>query len=177
MYFRRQVATKNIRATRLNLLFMSTEIKDVVSLTGLPGLHRVVKADDRAIIVESMDERKRRQMIKGNMMVSKLVDVSIYTDDDSEPLVTILQNIKEKHGDTLPVTKKSKNNELMDFLKDVLPNLDTERVYPSNVKKLISWYNILLKEEVSLDWSPESDEEEKESEEAATEASTEEAAE
>ncbi|MFK7920924.1 MAG: DUF5606 domain-containing protein [Bacteroidia bacterium] len=141
---------------------MSIEIKDIVSLTGLPGLHRVVKADDRAIIVESMDERKRRQMVRGNMMASKLTDVSIYTTDESEPLVHILQAISEKYGDEIPVTKKSKNDELMAFLKTVLPDMDEERVYPSNVKKLLGWYKVIRAFEVDLTWSPEGEESEAE---------------
>lgn len=130
---------------------MSIEIKDVVALTGSPGLFQIVKADDRAIVIESMDDRKKRQLIRGNMMVSKLVDVSIYTEEESEPLVQILQAVKEKYGEELPVTKKSSKNELMDFLGSVLPDYDSERVYPSNVKKLISWYKILLAYDVSLE--------------------------
>lgn len=149
---------------------MSIEIKDVVSLTGVPGLHRVVKADDRAIIVESMDARKRRQMVRGNMMASKLTDVSIYTKDESEPLVTVIQAIVEKYGDDLPVSKKSSKEDLMDFLYSVLPDMDEERVYPSNVKKLLGWYKVLREFEVDLTWSPEGEEEEAEaSEESAAE--------
>ncbi|WNJ19437.1 DUF5606 domain-containing protein [Pontibacter sp. G13] len=123
---------------------MDIEIKDVVALTGAPGLYRVVKADDRAIVVESMDEAKRRQLVKGNMMVSKVVDISIYTETDSEPLVNVFKAIQDKYGEELPVTKKSNKDQLMGFLGDVLPDFDGERVYPSNVKKLISWYKILL---------------------------------
>ncbi|MEL6591453.1 MAG: DUF5606 domain-containing protein, partial [Bacteroidota bacterium] len=144
---------------------MSIEIKDVVSLTGVPGLHRVVKADDRAIIVESMDARKRRQMVRGNMMASKLTDVSIYTKDESEPLVTVIQAIVEKYGDDLPVSKKSSKEDLMDFLYSVLPDMDEERVYPSNVKKLLGWYKVLREFEVDLTWSPEGEEEEAEASE------------
>jgi len=129
---------------------MSISIKDVVAITGSPGLYQVVKADDRAIVVESMDAQARRQLVKGNMMVSKLTDVSIYTHDDSEPLVGVLQAIQEKYGTDLPVTKKSKNPELMEFLSSVLPDYDGERVYPSNVKKLVAWYKVLVAFEVDL---------------------------
>ncbi|MEO0470087.1 MAG: DUF5606 domain-containing protein [Bacteroidota bacterium] len=122
---------------------MSIPFKDIVSMTGTPGLHQVVKADDRAIIIESIDERKHRQLVRGSMMVSKLSDVSIYTEDDSEPLVAVFKAIEEKYADELPVSKKSSKTELMDFLKAVLPSFDEEKVYPSNVKKLISWYKIL----------------------------------
>lgn len=122
---------------------MELEIKDVVALTGTPGLHRIIKSDDQAIVVESLDERKRRQMIKGNMMVSKIMDISIYTEEDSEPLVKVLKSIEEKFGKDLPVVPKSSSADLLNFLGEVLPSFDRERVYPSNIKKLVGWYNIL----------------------------------
>ncbi len=129
---------------------MSIPIKDVVAITGAPGLYQVVKADDKAIVVESIDAQRKRQMIKGNMMVSKLVDISIYTTQDSEPLQTILQNIHAKYGKELPVTKKSSGKALLEFLESVLPDYDEERVYASNVKKLVAWYKILMEYEVDL---------------------------
>lgn len=133
----------------------SVEIKDVVALAGAPGLHKILKADEKAIVVESMDDRKKRQLIKGNMVVTKLMDVSIYTSDDSEPLISVLKNIKEKYSAGLPVNKLSSKDELMDFLGEVLPNYDKEKVYPSNVKKLVSWYEILDAYNVSLEVSTE----------------------
>ncbi|RMG24935.1 MAG: hypothetical protein D6730_11660 [Bacteroidetes bacterium] len=129
---------------------MSIEIKDVVALTGSPGLYRIVKADDKAIVVESLAEKPKRQLVKGNMLVSKIADISIYTDDESEALPMVFQRIREKYGQELPVTKKSSRDELMNFLGEVLPNYDRERVYPSNVKKLLSWYKILTDFEVDL---------------------------
>lgn len=130
---------------------MSINITDVVSLTGAPGLHTIVKRDDRAIIIESIDESKKRQMVKGSMMLSKLSDITMYTDDDEgEFLHVIFKNIQEKYGKDLPVTKKSSNKELMDFLGEVLPNYDRERVYASNVKKLVSWYGIVAENDVDL---------------------------
>lgn len=138
---------------------MSINIKDVVSLTGVSGLFQIVKSDDRAIIVESIDERKKRQMIRGNMMVSKLLDISIYTQEESEPLLTILQNIQEKFGTELPVNKKSNKDELMGFLEEVLPDYDKDRVYPSNVKKLIGWYDIISAYNIDLTVETEEEEE------------------
>ncbi|MDX2245449.1 MAG: DUF5606 domain-containing protein [Bacteroidia bacterium] len=129
----------------------SVEIKDVVALAGAPGLHKILKADEKAIVIESMDDRKKRQLIKGSMVVTKLMDVSIYTDDDSEPLVNVLKNIREKYTEGLPVNKLSGKDELMNFLGEVLPNYDREKVYPSNVKKLVAWYEILEQFSVNLD--------------------------
>ena len=96
------------------------------------------------------------------MMVSKLTDVSIYTEDDSEPLLTVLQEIQKKFGKELPVSKKSSKTELMDFLGGVLPSFDAERVYPSNVKKLIGWYKILSAFDIELKISKEEEEQNKE---------------
>lgn len=152
---------------------MSINIKDVVALSGSPGLFKILKADERAIVVESMDDRKKRQLVKGNMMVTKLIDVSIYTDDDSEPLVNVLQNIREKHGDKLPVDKKSNKDDMMDFLAEVLPNYDREKVYPSNVKKLVAWYKVLVDHQVELEVEEEETSEGAETETAAEEAESE----
>lgn len=140
---------------------MSIPIKDVVAITGAPGLYRVVKADDKAIVVESMDAQKKRQLVRGNMMVSKLMDVSVYTDNESEPLVHVIKSIHEKYGDELPISKKASNEDLMAFLYSVLPNYDEEKVYPSNVKKLIAWYKILIDQEVDLSIEEEKSEEAK----------------
>ncbi|MEZ4827147.1 MAG: DUF5606 domain-containing protein [Bacteroidia bacterium] len=129
----------------------TVQIKDVVALAGAPGLHKILKADEKVIVVESMDEKKKRQLVKGNMVATKLMDVSIYTDDDSEPLVNVLKTIREKYPEGLPVNKGSSKDELMDFLGEVLPSYDREKVYPSNVKKLLSWYEILEAWQVSLE--------------------------
>lgn len=141
---------------------MSIAFNDVVSVTGLPGLYQVIKNNDNSIVVESLDESKKRQLIRGNMMVSKLTDVSIYTEEDSEPLLTVLQAIQKKHGKELPVSKKSSKTELMDFLESVLPGFDKEKVYPSNVKKLVGWYGILDKFGIELKITKEEEEKNKE---------------
>jgi len=136
---------------------MSISIKDVVAITGTPGLHKIIKADDKAIIVESIDEKQKRPMVRGNMLASKIMDVSIYTTEDSEPLVNVLKSIQEKFGGELPVTKKSSKNELVNFLREVLPNFDEERVYPSNIKKLVSWYEIIHTYDIDLNTDKEDD--------------------
>ena len=145
---------------------MSISITDVVAISGTPGLFKIVKSDDKSIIVESIDDRKKRQMVRGNMMVSKLADVSIYTEDgESEPIVHILQSMKEKYQEKLPVTKKSSGKELMEFLKTVLPTYDEEKVYPSNVKKLVGWFEIIQLNDIDLTIEEEEEKEAAEKEE------------
>lgn len=130
---------------------MSISISEVVAITGQPGLHRLLKTNDKAIVVESLDGKGKRQLIKGNMMVSKLTDVSIYTHDDSEPLLAVLKTIQERYQDQLPVKRDSSSAELLNFMAEVLPSFDQERVYPSNIKKLVGWYEILVEQQVSLE--------------------------
>lgn len=142
---------------------MSISITDVVAITGQPGLFRLLKSNDNAIVVESLETKPKRQLVKGNMMVSKLTDVSIYTKEDSEPLAEVLLKIKSEYGDELPIKKKSNNTDLMEFLRKVLPDFDDERVYPSNVKKLVTWYNILIREKVDFTLPEEETEENTES--------------
>lgn len=137
------------------------KLNDVVTLSGFPGLYKVVKADTKAVIIEALDASKKRQRVNANMMVSKLSDISIYTEnDESEGLLTVLKNIKEKYSDTLPVNKKSSNDDLMNFLGEVLPQFDKAKVYASNVKKLVQWYAILLENEVEFEVEKEEQKEE-----------------
>ncbi|MBX7243389.1 MAG: DUF5606 domain-containing protein [Bacteroidia bacterium] len=131
---------------------MALKLNDVVTFSGIPGLHKVVKADTKNVLIESLEANPKRQLVKGSIMVSKLSDISIYTDtEEGESLVKIFQAISEKYGKTLPVQKKSSNPELMEFLESVLPNYDKERVYASNVKKIVQWYEILMENEVLLE--------------------------
>lgn len=147
------------------------KLNDVVTLSGFPGLYKVVKADTRAVIIEALDASKKRQRVSANLMVSKLSDISIYTEnDESEGLVTVLKNTKEKYGDTTPVNKKSSNEELMNFLGEVLPQYDKEKVYASNVKKLVQWYAILIENGVEFEVEKEETAEEAAETETTTEA-------
>lgn len=125
-------------------------IKDIVSISGQPGLHRVLRADGRAIVVESLDERKKRQLVRGNMLASKLSDISMYTEDESEPLPAIMQTARTQHPDGLPVNKKSADAELMTFFGGVLPAFDRDRVYASNIRKFVSWMEILYAYDVDF---------------------------
>jgi hypothetical protein len=150
------------------------KLNDVVTLSGFPGLYKVVKADTKAVIIEALDSSKKRQRVSASMMVSKLSDISIYTEnDESEGLLTVLKSIKEKYSDTLPVNKKSSNDELMNFLGEVLPLYDKTKVYPSNVKKLVQWYGILLENEVEFEVEKEKEKEENSEAAAETETTTE----
>ncbi len=121
-------------------------LKEIASIAGLPGLYKIYKSTSRSLIVETLDAKKQKMSIGSSHRVSVLQEVSIYTSDKdgSTLLKNVLHAIHAKYNGVLPVKPKSENAELLDFLGSVLENYDTKRVYASDVKKLVTWYGILL---------------------------------
>jgi len=121
------------------------ELKDIASIAGKPGLFRIVKPTRTGVIVETLNKKKTKSVATASSRVSVLKEVSIYTNDKEESisLAKVFLIMKEKFAKKLPIESKSSDLELMEFLEEVLPQYDGERVYPSDVKKLISWYKIL----------------------------------
>ncbi|RRA99205.1 DUF5606 family protein [Larkinella rosea] len=123
-------------------------LKEIANIAGKSGLYRIMKPSRTGVIVESLDERKEKSMIGPTARVSVLKDISIYTDDDeqSKPLADVFLAIYEKYEDNLPIAPKSASNaELADFIAEVVPEYDRDRVHMSDVKKMIGWYSILRK--------------------------------
>lgn len=109
----------------------------------MPGLYRILKPTTQGVLVESLSADKKRLVMNQNKPVSKLEDISIYTETDTVPLADILRKAEELFGKTLPVNPKSDDASLREWMEKVLPEYDKERVYPSNIKKLVAWYEIL----------------------------------
>ena len=124
------------------------ELKEIAAVSGKGGLFRVIKPSKTGMILESMDQKKSKLIAGINHQVSLLDEISIYTLDSegSRPLKEVLVTINEEFGDDPGVDPKSEPAELMSFLKHILPEHDPDRVYPSDIKKLISWYLIILRE-------------------------------
>jgi hypothetical protein len=124
------------------------ELKEIASISGKEGLYRVLKPSRTGVIVETLDAQKKKMAIGAAGKVSILKEISIYTTtkDGSVPLQDVLIAIHDKYQDKLPIDPKASTADLMQFLGSVLPEFDTEKVYPSDVKKLVKWYNILWKE-------------------------------
>ncbi|GAB3342477.1 hypothetical protein GCM10027429_32150 [Marivirga atlantica] len=124
------------------------ELKDIASVSGKGGLFKVVKPSRTGVILESMDKHKKKIVAHAHDRVSILDEISIYTTDadGSVALQGVLQTIKKEFGDDPGIDNKSSKEEIMAFLKHILPNYDENQVYPSDVKKLVTWYEIILKE-------------------------------
>ena len=118
----------------------------ILAISGKPGLYRLVARGNGNLIVESIDEQKRRITAGSRDRVTSLRDVSIYTMDDDKPLMEVFESIKEKYnGQPVDIyTSKADKAQLYAFLDEVLPDNDADRIYPGDVKKLIQWYNILV---------------------------------
>jgi hypothetical protein len=121
------------------------ELKEVATISGKGGLFKVVKPTRTGVILESLDAQKSRVVAGTQHRVSLLKEISIYTTgkETSVPLEEVLMAIYEKYGKDIPANAKSSTVELADFIESVVPNYDTERVYTSDIKKLVNWYSIL----------------------------------
>lgn len=124
------------------------EYKDLAAISGKPGLYKIIKPTRASVIVESLDGKKNRLVVSASQKVSVLDEISIYTNttEGSEPLKNILQTIHREFGADTDIDKDTSNSELLSFFKSVLPEYDQNRVYPSDVKKVLRWYHILLSE-------------------------------
>lgn len=119
----------------------------ILAISGKPGLYRLVSQGRGMLIVETVDEARKRTSVGVRDRVTSLNDISMYTNDEDKPLMEILQTICNKENGQ-PVSlnhKKATSEELRDFMTAVLPDYDSDRVHDSDIRKLIQWYDILIK--------------------------------
>ncbi|GAB3563896.1 DUF5606 domain-containing protein [Spirosoma luteolum] len=120
-------------------------LKQIANIAGQSGLFRILKPSRNGVIVETLDDKKTKTMMGPTARVSVLNDISIYVDtaEESMPLADVLLAVSNKYGETLPVDSKSSADEQADFMAEVVPDYDRDRVRPADIKKLIVWYGIL----------------------------------
>lgn len=133
----------------------------IIAISGRAGLYKVIAQGKNNLIVESLEDKKRFPAYASDR-ISALEDISIYTYEEDLPLKVIYDSIYSKENGGMCISHKLSQTELVNYLLEVLPNYDQERVYISDIKKLFQWYNLLHKAgELKLD--------ETESSETATE--------
>ncbi len=139
------------------------ELKDVVSVTGMPGLHKILGQNKNGLVLEALADGKKFST-NLRQRVSILSDISMFTDEGEIKLALVIHQIKqlEDSGTEIP-NGKMDNDEAKAFMAQVLPNFDRERVYPSDMKKLFSWYHLL---KAQLDFESLTKEEEEGTEES-----------
>jgi hypothetical protein len=134
-------------------------LKGIISVSGLPGLYKVLAQSKTGFIVESLADQKRMP-VSSTQKISKLEDISVYTTTDDMPLKEVLLKIKERAASGKIVDSKAEPDKLRAFFKEMIPEFDEERVYPSDMKKMINWFH-LVKDIVDVE-----DEKDEEKEEA-----------
>ncbi len=120
------------------------DLTGIIAISGKPGLFKVIAQGKNNIIVESLIDNKRIPAYASDR-ISALDDISIYTYDEDMPLRDLLTSIYEKQGGKEAPSHKENITVLQNYLLEILPNYDQERVYPSDVKKMFQWYNLLHK--------------------------------
>ena len=134
--------SEKVESTGMDLL------KEIANVSGKGGLFRILKPSRAGVIVESLDEKREKTLIGPTARVSVLKDVSIFTDgeEESAPLADVFLKIREVHGEEVTLQPKTASDkELIEFLNKILPDFDRSKVYVSDIKKIITWYNLLSK--------------------------------
>jgi len=122
------------------------DLKDIAAVSGKGGLFKVLKPTRTGVILEALDATKAKLIANANARVSLLKEISVYTTgkESSLPLENVFKNIYEKYGKNLKVDPKSTDTDLRTFLETVVPDYDSEKVYHSDIRKIVNWYSILL---------------------------------
>jgi hypothetical protein len=121
------------------------ELTEIASISGKGGLFKVVKPGKSGVLLESLDAAKTKVVAGAAQRMSLLSEISIYTTtkEGTVALQDVLKKINKDFGTDLGVDANSDASELKSFLKSVLPEFDQDRVYVSDIKKLVKWYSVL----------------------------------
>ena len=118
----------------------------ILAISGKPGLYKLVTRGKNNLIVEALDATHRRMPAFATERITSLNDIAMFTDEEEVPLTDVLESMKTlEDGKKAAVDpKKASTKELQDYFTKVLPTWDRDRVHASDIKKLITWYNLLI---------------------------------
>lgn len=117
-------------------------LKDILSITGKPGLYKTVAQAKNGVIVESISDGKRFQVF-ANDKISSLEEISIFTDGDDLPLKVVLKRMHDQENGAADSNPKSDDKAMRAYFAGIVPEYDKERVYVSHIRKILVWYNLL----------------------------------
>ena len=122
-------------------------LQTILSIAGKPGLYKLVSRGKSNLIVEALDETHKRQPAFATDRISSLADIAMYTDAEDIALADVLAKVRDKEaGKPCSLNwRKASATELQTYFAEVLPNFDRDRVHNSDIKKLLQWYDILVK--------------------------------
>ena len=121
------------------------EYSDIAAVAGKGGLYKIVKPTRTGVILETLDDKKQKLVAGASQRISVLSDISIYTTDQEGaiPLEDVFKKIHAEFDDDLGISPTSESDELKAFIKHIIPDYDDQRVYVSDIKKVITWYNVV----------------------------------
>lgn len=126
-------------------------LKKILSISGKPGLYKLVSTSKSITLVESLMDKKRLPIYPHEKIVS-LGEIAIYTSTDELPLKDVFVKIKEaENGGKIADEHKNNNKKLFSYFETVLPEYDKERVYASDIKKIVNWYNLLIENNIDFE--------------------------
>lgn len=137
-------------------------LKEILSISGKPGLQKLISNSANAIIVESLIDGKRFPAYSNSKIIA-LEDISIYTENEDLPLKDVFKRIYEKQNGAQTFNHKDATENIVTYFGEIVPEYDKDRVYVSDMRKIIQWYN-LLNEKGYLKFQEEEEEEKKEAE-------------
>lgn len=119
-------------------------LEKILSISGKPGLYQLKTQTRTGLLAESLADGKKIT-VSTRQNVSLLSEIAIYTLTEEVPLGQVFTKISEKEGGKEAISHKSTRDELEEYFFEVLPDYDEDRVYPSDIKKVVQWYNLLVK--------------------------------
>ena len=121
------------------------DLKDFIAIKGKADLYRILAKTPKGIIVETLNDTKTRFKVEPNLSVLLLYDITIFSNDNTDLFLRdIFKNTYKKDGAKVPVNYKDDTFKLKEYFREIAPNYDEEKVYISDIKKIIKWYTILV---------------------------------
>ena len=117
-------------------------LEGIISITGKSGLFKVISQGNNVVIVENLTDKKRMP-ITARYQANSLNEIGIYTLENTSPLSDIFDIIAKKENAKQSISHRANKKDLIQYFEDILPNYDVERVYISDIKKVIQWYNAM----------------------------------
>jgi cobalamin-dependent methionine synthase I len=132
------------------------ELKKILAVSGRPGLYQMIAQSPKGIVAESLTDGKKVTLFS-HERISALEEISIFTHESDVNLKDVLRIVFQKLEGKPALSHKSSANELRTFMEEMLPNYDTDRVYNSDIQKLVNWYNLLTEKNL-IDNEPDEEE-------------------
>lgn len=143
-------------------------LERIMAISGMAGLYKMITNKSNGLIVANFDTGKKRFISARKHQFTPLETISIYTDDgDSVPLTKVFQSMIDQKEDNPPIKTSASGEDITEYFTDILPNYDKDKVYLSDMKKVVKWFKFIEERDIFNMPSEELEEEEKENKEEA----------